>query len=89
MTPLAPLGVWVLDDTDDIYNVASVVYVGTKLSDDVSATLVAEDGDKDFNGVLSTDMNGNKVFTITLDEDMVRNDLDSLIATATGDVNAL
>ena len=82
------IGVWVLDDTDDIYNVASVVYVGTKLSDDVSATLVAEDGDKDFNGVLSTDMNGNKVFTITLDEDMVRNDLDSLIATATGDVNA-
>ena len=83
----AGYGIWVLVDQTATtpYEHAAIVYVGEKLDNDDSATVVAYDanGDKLGTGVLN-----NTTFTITLGEDVATSEIDEIVVTASGDVNA-
>ena len=75
-------GIWVLvDDTASPYEHAAVVYVGEKLSDNVTTTVVAYDADGDelASGTLTT---ADDDLTLTLDEDVAISDIDKITVTA-------
>ena len=75
-------GIWVLvDHTASPYEHAAVVYVGEKLSDNVTTTVVAYDAEGDVlaSGTLTT---ADDDLTLTLDEDVAISDIDKITVTA-------
>ena len=77
-------GIWVVSETSP-YNIATTVYVGEKLDDDVSATVRIVDGDDRYTSVYDAD---TKTYTVTLPEDVTLSGSAYYEIVATGDANA-